>query len=179
MKRQKRQEAWHLLKFMTTPKSCILKLHQTFLKGRRINIERSTGGKRNNESRKLKINQFRKEQKEYFDEVVDNILNEYKKTGELREDELDAGVVALCKRHAGPIVRAAVSKHIEGSGRDMDNPSAYLSFLITKFAVEDLYEEKEGEKREKHNQKPKRKHDEKRGGENEASSCASKQFKSS
>jgi RNA recognition motif-containing protein len=157
----------------------LLKLHQTFLKGRRINIERSAGGKKNNESRKSKINQFRKEQKEYFDEVVDNILNEYKKTGELREDELDAGVIALCKRHAGPIVRAAVSKYIEGSGRDMDNPSAYLSFLITKFAEEGLYEEKEGEKREKHNQKPKRKHDEKRGGENEASGRASKQFKSS
>eukprot|EP00980_Cylindrotheca_fusiformis_P010870 scaffold2466_cov120-Cylindrotheca_fusiformis.AAC.6 len=135
----------------------LLKLHQTYLNGRRINVERSAGGKKNSEKRKQKIQQYRKEQDEYFAEIVDNILNEYKQTGELREDELDDGVISLCKRHAGPVVRAAVAKYIEGSGRDMDNPSAYLTFLITKFAEEGIYEDDDDQPKTKHTQKPKRK----------------------
>jgi RNA recognition motif-containing protein len=131
----------------------LLKLHQTFLDGRRINVERSAGGGKGSEARKSKISQYRKEQDEYFGGVVDSILSEYKKTGELRNDELDAGVVALCKRHSGPVVVAAVAKYIEGSGRDMDNPSAYLTFLLTKFAEEGIYDDKEGEK---HSGKPKK-----------------------
>jgi hypothetical protein len=121
----------------------LLKLHQTFLKGRRVNIERSAGGKKNSDTRKAKLAQFRKEQDEYFAEVVDKILKEYKDTGELRDGEFDDGVIALCKRHAGPVVRAAVAEYMEKGGRDMDNPSAYLSFLITKFATEGIREDKD------------------------------------
>jgi hypothetical protein len=132
----------------------LLKLHQTFLKGRRINIERSAGGKKNSDTRKAKLAQFRKEQDEYFAEVVDKILKEYKDTGELREGELDDGVISLCKRHAGSVVRAAVAEYMEKGGRDMDNPSAYLSFLVTKFATEGIRDDKEDAKK---NSKPKRK----------------------
>ena len=123
----------------------LLKLHHTHLEGRRINVERSAGGKKDSEARKAKITQYRKEQEEYVSEVVDKIFQEYKSTGELREGELDDGVVALCKRHAAPIVQAALAKYIEGAGRDMDNPSAYLTFLITKFAMEGVYEERDAE----------------------------------
>jgi RNA recognition motif-containing protein len=119
----------------------LLKLHQTFLKGRRINVERSAGGKKNSETRKSKLQLFKKEQEEYFAKVVDNILSEYKTTGELREDELDEGVVAMCRRHSGPVVRAAVAEYIEKGGRDMDNPSAYLTFLVSKFAKEGIHDE--------------------------------------
>lgn len=121
----------------------LLKLHQTFLNGRRINIERSAGGKKNSEARKAKIAQYRKEQEAYFADVVDKIFKEYKDTGELRDDELDEGVITLCKRHAGPVIRAAVAEYIEKGGRDMDNPSAYLTFLVTKFATEGIREDKE------------------------------------
>eukprot|EP00934_Nitzschia_sp_Nitz4_P004469 Nitzschia sp. Nitz4//scaffold328_size19456//6288//7655//NITZ4_008719-RA/size19456-processed-gene-0.16-mRNA-1//-1//CDS//3329547968//4459//frame0 len=121
----------------------LLKLHQTFLNGRRINVERSAGGKKNSETRKAKLAKYREEQETYFAEVVDSILQEYRTTGELREDELDEGVVALCKRHSGPVVRASVAEYIEKGGRDMDNPSAYLSFLLTKFASEGIRDEKE------------------------------------
>jgi len=116
----------------------LLKLHQTYLKDRRINIERSAGGKRDSETRKTKLNLYRKEQGAYFAEVVENILAEYKKTGELREDELDEGVITVCKRHAGPVVQAAVAEYIEKGGKDMNNPSAYLTFLVTKFAKEGI-----------------------------------------
>lgn len=121
----------------------LLKLHQTFLNGRRINVERSAGGKKNSETRKAKIAKYRKEQDDYFAEVVDNIMKEYKDTGELRDGELDEGVILLCKRHAGPVVRAAVAEYMEKGGRDMDNPSAYLAFLVTKFASEGIREDKE------------------------------------
>jgi RNA recognition motif-containing protein len=142
----------------------LLKLHKTHLNGRRINVERSAGGKKNSEARKTKLAQYKKEQDEYFGEVVDSILSEYRKTGELREDELDGGVVALCKRHAGPIVRAAVAKYIEGGGRDMDNPSAYLTFLLTKFAEEGIYEEDENSKPHKPRDAHKSAHKDKRKG---------------
>lgn len=129
----------------------LLKLHQTMLNGRRINVERSAGGKKNSEARQAKLSQYRKEQEEYFAEVVNKILKEYKDTGELREGELDDGVIALCQRHAGPVVRAAMAEYIEKGGRDMDNPSAYLSFLVTKFATEGIREDKDkGNKGEKH-----------------------------
>jgi len=134
----------------------LLKLHQTFLLGRRINVERSAGGNKNSAKRQTKLKQYRDEHKEYFAEVVDSILGEYKKTGELREYELDDGVLALCKRHSGPVVQAAVAKYVEGSGRDMDNPSAYLTFLITKFAKEGVYEERDGDQN-KHNEGPRNK----------------------
>lgn len=118
----------------------LLKLHQTYLKGRRINVERSAGGKKHSETRKSKLDHYRKEQNAYFAEVVENILAEYKKTGELREDELDDGVITVCKRHAGPVVQAAVAEYIEKGGRDMNNPSAYLTFLVTKFAKEGIHD---------------------------------------
>ena len=118
----------------------LLKLHQTYLKGRRINVEKSAGGKKDSDTRKSKIDQYRKEQSAYFAEVVESILAEYKKTGELREDELDEGVVTVCKRHAGPVVQAAVAEYIEKGGRDMNNPSAYLTFLVTKFAKEGIHD---------------------------------------
>ena len=65
----------------------LLTLHQTMLKGRRINIERSAGGKNNNR-RKTKLDHYRKEQEKHFAEVVEKIFSEYRKTGELRENEL-------------------------------------------------------------------------------------------
>jgi RNA recognition motif-containing protein len=119
----------------------LLKLHQTYLKGRRINVERSAGGGKNSETRKTKLEQYKKEQQEYFAEVVDNILKEFKATGEIRDNELDGGVIQLCRRHAGPVVRAAITEYVEKGGRDMDNPSAYLTFLVAKFAKEGIHDE--------------------------------------
>lgn len=127
----------------------LLKLHQTYLKGRRINIEKSAGGKKHSESRKSKLDHYRKEQSAYFADVVENILAEYKKTGELREDELDEGVITVCKRHAGPVVQAAVTEYIEKGGKDMNNPSAYLTFLVTKFAKEGIHDVEDTNKTKK------------------------------
>lgn len=121
----------------------LLKLHQTYLNGRRINVEKSAGGKKHSITRKSKLDNYRKEQSAYFAEVVESILSEYKKTGELREDELDEGVITVCKRHAGPVVRAAVNEYIEKGGSLMNNPSAYLTFLVTKFAKEGIHDAEE------------------------------------
>jgi RNA recognition motif-containing protein len=119
----------------------LLKLHQTYLKDRRINVERSAGGRKNSTSRKSKLEQYKKEQEEYFAKVVDNILQEFQTTGEIRKEELDEGVLTLCRRHAGPVVKAAITEYVEKGGRNMDNPSAYLTFLVAKFAKEGIHDE--------------------------------------
>ncbi|KAL3907755.1 MAG: hypothetical protein SGILL_008746 [Bacillariaceae sp.] len=119
----------------------LLKCHQTYLKGRRINVERSAGGGKNSENRKTKLEQYKKDQVDFMANTVDSILSEFKTTGEIRDDELDDGVIQLCRHHAGPVVRAAITEYVEKGGRDMDNPSAYLTFLVAKFAREGVHDE--------------------------------------
>ena len=112
----------------------LLKLHHTHLDGRRINVEKSAGGGK--EARKEKINSFRKEQQEYMSETVGRIVEDHKSKGELDEDELDEGVIALMKRHSANTVEIALAEYIEERGKDMDNPSAYLTSIITRVAIE-------------------------------------------
>lgn len=115
-----------------------LKLHHTMLDGRRLNVERSAGGGK--ENRKGKLQAFRKEQEAFLADAVDNMIQEYITSGELRQGELDDGVILLCKRHSPATVEATLIKYLESNGRDMDNPSAYFSFMIGKIAAEGLYE---------------------------------------
>ena len=120
--------------------SC-LKLHQTMLDGRRINVERTAGGGKN--TRKTKLKQYRTEQHEYMESVVKNMVAEYQKSGEIKEGELDEGVFTLCTRHSATVVQAALERYVESNGRDMDNPSAYLTFLLGKLATEGIFEREE------------------------------------
>jgi RNA recognition motif-containing protein len=118
-----------------------LKLHHTHIDGRRINVERSAGGKKSSEARQSKIKEYRKEQTEYMSKTVDTILEDYKKSGDLNEDELDDGVIALCKRHSAATVTNALSEYVEARGSQMQNPSAYLTHMIGRVAVEGPTEE--------------------------------------
>ena len=115
-----------------------LKLHHTLLDGRRLNVERSAGGGKENRKEKLKT--YRKEQETFLSDAVDNMIQEYVKSGELNKGELDDGVILLCKRHSPATVEATLIKYLESNGRDMENPSAYFSFMIGKIAAEGLYE---------------------------------------
>ena len=115
-----------------------LKLHHTMLDGRRLNVERSAGGGR--ETRKEKLKTLRKEQETFLADAVDSMIQEYVASGELKQGELDDGVILLCKRHSPATVEATLIKYLESNGRDMDNPSAYFSFMIGKIAAEGLYE---------------------------------------
>jgi len=117
-----------------------LKLHQTFLKGRRINVERSAGGKKNSESRKAKIKGYREEQDKYMSDAVEQMIAEFVKSREIQEGELDEGAVRLCKRHSASTVESALTRYLETNGRDMDNPSAYFMCLIGKIAAEGVHE---------------------------------------
>lgn len=112
----------------------LLKLHHTHLDGRRINVEKSAGGGK--EARKEKINSYRKEQQEYMSEAVDRIVEDHKQKGELDDDELDEGVIALMKRHSANTVEIALAEYIEERGKDMENPSAYLTSIIGRVAIE-------------------------------------------
>lgn len=118
----------------------LLRLHQTHLEGRRINVERSAGGKANSETKKNKLEQFRNEQQEYFSGVVDKMLQEFYQQGTIQPEELDEGVIALFKRHSANVVQAALERYVESNGKQMDNPSAYLTFLVGKMAEEGIIE---------------------------------------
>mmetsp|Transcript_29690 Transcript_29690/g.44020 ORF Transcript_29690/g.44020 Transcript_29690/m.44020 type:complete len:327 (+) Transcript_29690:38-1018(+) len=110
-----------------------LKLHHTHLDGRRMNVERSSGGGKNKS--KEKIFQFRKEQADYISQTVDGILSEYKAKGDLRKGELDAGVILLCKRHSAKTVEAALGEYVEARGEGVKkNPSSYLTNIIGRIA---------------------------------------------
>jgi RNA recognition motif-containing protein len=115
-----------------------LKLHHTMLDGRRLNVERSAGGGK--ETKKEKLKTFRKEQEVFLADAVDNMIQEYITSGELKKGELDDGVISLCKRHSPATVEATLIKYLESNGRDMDNSSSYFSFMIGKIAAEGLYE---------------------------------------
>eukprot|EP00594_Rhizosolenia_setigera_P003678 CAMPEP_0178952404 /NCGR_PEP_ID=MMETSP0789-20121207/7800_1 /TAXON_ID=3005 /ORGANISM="Rhizosolenia setigera, Strain CCMP 1694" /LENGTH=133 /DNA_ID=CAMNT_0020633459 /DNA_START=1 /DNA_END=398 /DNA_ORIENTATION=- len=112
-----------------------LKLHHTTLDGRRINVERSSGGGKN-ESRREKINQYRKEQNDYISDTVDKIISEYKANGSIAEGELDEGVILLCKRHSASTIETALAQYVESRGDTVDNPSAYLTSIICRVREE-------------------------------------------
>lgn len=90
----------------------------------------------------------------------------------------DEGVILLCKHHAGPVVHAAVAEYIEKGGRDMNNPSAYLTFLVTKFAKEGIHDvEDTGRSKKKSNPTRKRQYSSTRSIEDKDSK-RTKQWKS-
>ncbi|KAL7569307.1 hypothetical protein ACA910_016850 [Epithemia clementina (nom. ined.)] len=125
-----------------------LKLHHTFLQGRRINVERSAGGKTGSEARKSKIQKLRSDQTDHFNTVIDAVIKEFYENGSIQKGELDDGVVALCKRHSASVVQAALELYVEKHGCDMDNPSAYFTFLLCKLAEEGVFEKQSND--EKH-----------------------------
>lgn len=111
-----------------------LKLHHTYLDGRRINVERSSGGGK--VKSKVMIEQYRTEQQKFINETVHQIIQDYQEKGELEKDELDEGVLKLCQRHSAATVEAALGQYVEARGKHMENPSAYLTHIIGRVAVE-------------------------------------------
>jgi nucleolin len=125
----------------------LLKLHHTPLDGRRINVERTAGSKASSKTHKAKLSQLRKEQESHMAETVDKMMSDYLTSGEMQEKELDDGVIALCKRHSAAVVEAALVEYMETDGRDKDNPSAYLTFIIGKIATEGIQDRKADKKK--------------------------------
>lgn len=124
----------------------LLRLHQTFLHGRRINVERSAGGRANSQTKRQKLQQYRKEQDEYMSSVVEKMLQEFYQNGSIQPDELDAAVIALFHRHSANIVQAALERYVETNGRLKDNPSAYLNCLVGKMTSEGIFSNDEEKK---------------------------------
>mmetsp|Transcript_22165 Transcript_22165/g.28472 ORF Transcript_22165/g.28472 Transcript_22165/m.28472 type:complete len:449 (+) Transcript_22165:800-2146(+) len=110
------------------------KLHQTHLDGRRINVERTGGG--GAKKRKETLKRYHEEHQRYVNETVDNIFKEYLSNGSLQENELDDSVVGLCKRHSMANVEQALTEYIQCRGNSLENPSAYLTKILSRIAVE-------------------------------------------
>jgi hypothetical protein len=113
------------------------------------------------ETRKTKVSTFRNSQAQYMLETVQGMLKTYQDRGEIKkEGELDEGVISLCTRHSASIVEAALDRYVESNGREMDNPSAYLSFLLTKLSQEGIFKDRKEEKSDDKRRMP-RKNEEK------------------
>ncbi|KAL7429263.1 hypothetical protein ACHAXM_001611 [Skeletonema potamos] len=125
-----------------------LKLHLTHLDGRRLNVERTSGGGK--AAKKSKITSFRESQSSYISQTVDQILSDHMKNGDIMEGELDEGVIALCKRHSAQVVEHALKEYAEEKKvrkerkeelgekeeEEMRNPSAFLTHMLGRIAVE-------------------------------------------
>jgi len=119
----------------------LLALHKTTLNGRRINVERTAGGGKNNDKRKIKLKQYKENQSNHMNETIGRILKEFYDSGDIKEGELDDGVVGLCGRHTTATVSQSLKEYVDmRGGRDkagtLDNPSAYLTSIITRVSVE-------------------------------------------
>lgn len=130
-----------------------LKLHLTYIDGRRINVEKSAGG--GSTIKSSRIITHRAAQSTYIANTVEAILSTYINNGDLTANELDDGVKALCTRHSTTVVEAAIKEYINekkerklrksddnsgGGGVDEEgllrNPSAYLTHMIGRIAEE-------------------------------------------
>lgn len=135
---------------LSTPENMYecLKLHLTHLDGRRINVERTSGGGK--AAKKSKITSFRESQSSYISQTVDQILSDHIQNGDIVEGELDEGVIALCKRHSAQVVEHALKEYAEEKRvrkerkeelgekeeEEMRNPSAFLTHMIGRIAEE-------------------------------------------
>ena len=135
---------------LSTPEAMYecLKLHLTHLDGRRLNVERTTGGGK--AAKKSRISSFRESQTAYISQTVDQILSDHMKNGDIVEGELDEGVIALCKRHSAQVVEHALKEYAEEKRvrkerkeelgekeeEEMRNPSAFLTHMLGRIAEE-------------------------------------------
>jgi RNA recognition motif-containing protein len=117
----------------------LLSLHHTALDGRRINVERTAGG-RNADKRRARIHEMRQDQQLHQRELIRSILREHGLLRNADDDDdsrdsgvaiLDDGAVQLCEKHAASAVQAALDRFAETNGLEKDNPCAYLTFLLT------------------------------------------------
>lgn len=113
------------------------KLHQTYLDGRRMNVERTAGGS-STEKKNSKLEHHREEHKQYISDTVERIFREYEANGDLEEGELDGSVIGLCKRHSMATVEASLKEYLESKADEkvkMKNRSAYMSKIITRVST--------------------------------------------
>ena len=123
----------------TTPENLyeLLKLHKTTLEGRRINVERTAGGSKDNDKRKQKLAQYKENQTKLMGDTIGKIIQEFRESGDLKEGELDDGVVGLMGRHTTATVQQSLTEYVDMRGDEkLDNPSAYLTSIITRVSVE-------------------------------------------
>jgi RNA recognition motif-containing protein len=127
-----------------------LKMHLTHLDGRRINVERSSGG--GSSSKKAKISHYREKQSSYISDTMDKIIATYIASGDIGQEELDDGVIALCKRHSAVVVEQALREYVEEKRvrrerkeklgekeeEELRNPSAFLTHMIGRVAEEGM-----------------------------------------
>lgn len=127
-----------------------LKMHLTHIDGRRINVERSSGG--GAKTKKSKISMYREKQSSFISDTMDKIITHHIENGDIGQDELDDGVIALCKRHSALVVEQALKEYVqekrvrrerkeklgEKEEEELRNPSAFFTHMIGRVAEEGM-----------------------------------------
>lgn len=117
-----------------------LQLHHTYLNGRRINVEKSTGGKKDSKIRQDKLSSFRTEQKKYLSNSVDSMFKEFVDNGTIDKKEFDDNTIGVCKRHAPSIVHKTLLEYIETKEHKkfaIRNKSSYFIAMLEKVGKDD------------------------------------------
>jgi hypothetical protein len=121
-------------------------------------VERSAGGGAT--AKKARITSFRESQSNFISETMDSIMSGFVKDGEIGPEELDGGVIGLCKRHSATVVEAALKEYVaekrerrikretlgEMKDEELRNPSAFLTHVIGRIAEEGVGNSSKGKK---------------------------------
>lgn len=117
-----------------------LQLHHTYLNERRINVERSTGGKKDSKKRQDKLSSYRMEQKKFLSNTIDGMFREFIQNKKIEKEEFDDRTKELCKRYAPSIVHKTILEYIETKENKKDeirNRSSYFIAMLKKVGKSD------------------------------------------
>ncbi|GMI27308.1 hypothetical protein TrRE_jg5887, partial [Triparma retinervis] len=112
----------------------MLTLHHTELDGRRINVERTSGGR--GPAKAARLSAFRESQASLMVSTCAKIIEERLESGDVKDGELDEGVISLLKRHSSNVVEQAFTEYVEMRGEGLKNPSSYLTSIVTRISKE-------------------------------------------
>ena len=92
---------------------------------------------------------------------MDQIIQTFVKSGDIEPEELDEGVIGLCKRHSATVVEAALKEYAqekkerkmkketlgEKEEEELRNPSAFLTHMLGRIAEEGIGNSSKGKSR--------------------------------
>merc|ERR1712151_519603 len=113
----------------------------------RINVEKSTGGKKDSKKRQDKLSTFRTEQKNYLSNSITSMFHEFVTAGTIDKKEFDDNTIELCKRHAPCIVHKTLLEYIETKENkkfEIRNKSSYFIAMLEKVGKNDNGNDDEG-----------------------------------
>mmetsp|Transcript_2301 Transcript_2301/g.3205 ORF Transcript_2301/g.3205 Transcript_2301/m.3205 type:complete len:384 (-) Transcript_2301:260-1411(-) len=129
-----------------------LSMHHSHLGGRRINVERSCGGK-DKTRKKQKLSELKQQQTEAVEATIQRILKEYTDKDNIKKDEFNDTLMERLVRYDGKIVEEALKDYIEQDKDRVQNRTALFVSIVRTHDEEKRKEEEAQRKKEAANQK--------------------------